>query len=388
MKNFVTHTDPVPWLIDCTLRDGEQAPGVVFSREDKLAIARALDAIGVQEIECGIPAMGEAECETMRAMARLSLSAQLTTWCRATVDDLEAAARCGIDSVHIAFPLSQIQLAAMHKPTDWPFDLLPRILHEAHRRFTRVSVGAQDASRTPMDRLCAFVHLAALHGAHRVRISDTVGQWNPLQIMRVFTQLQSEKGPLHLEFHGHNDLGMATANALMALQSGADCASVTVNGLGERAGNAALEQVAMALAYSVQKPSPIRTKALSELCTLVARASRRTLAEDHPIVGSAVFQHESGIHCSAQVQDQRSYELFPATSVGTAESEFVVGKHSGAASILHILARHNVAINQEIARRMLPLVRALATRQKRAICFEELFMIYQRNFARQAAHSA
>jgi homocitrate synthase NifV len=308
----------------------------------------------------------------------------MTAWCRADRQDLQAAARCGIRSVHIALPLSQIQLSAMNKDLCWPFELLPRLLEEAHAHFEFVSIGAQDASRVSMERLLGFLQLAAMYGAHRLRISDTVGQWNPLQTAAVFQRLARENCSLHLEFHGHNDLGMATANTVVALQAGADCASVTVNGLGERAGNAALEQVVAALEYSSHVRTQVRTENLSEICSQVARASGRTLPEDRPVTGSSAFLHESGIHCSAQVRDPRSYEPFPAASVGQIGMRFVAGKHSGSTSILTILAEHGVTADFEIARRMLPLVRSLATRRKRALRFEELFTIYQQQHTQAA----
>jgi len=154
--------------------------------------------------------------------------------------------------------------------------------------------------------------------------------------------------------------------------------------LGERAGNAALEQVVAALEYSSHVRTQVRTENLSEICSQVARASGRTLPEDRPVTGSSAFLHESGIHCSAQVRDPRSYEPFPAASVGQIGMRFVAGKHSGSTSILTILAEHGVTADFEIARRMLPLVRSLATRRKRALRFEELFTIYQQQHTQAA----
>ena len=367
------------WMADTTLRDGEQAPGVVFTACERLDIAADLARAGINEIEAGIPAMGKEARRDIKALLALNLPCTFTSWCRAVQKDVEQAARCRTPGVHISFPVSSILLKTFDKDEAWVLKSLISLVGYAKTCFDRVSVGAQDATRASREFLHKFAALAHEAGARRLRIADTVGLAGPLMVMDLISGLKEQVPGLCLEFHGHNDLGMATANAVTAVEAGADALSVTVNGLGERAGNTPLEEAAMALFEIGGDKGTIDMTRMTGLCRRVAKASGREIHPSKPIIGENVFCHESGIHCAGLLKHAAAYQLFRPEQVGQKESDFVIGYHSGSAGICHALEKQGISIHKALAQKLIPFVRQKAMERKSSLTPAELKELYLMN---------
>lgn len=327
-----------------------------------------LDKANIPEVEVGTPAIGAQEIDDIKTIVDSGFNFKTLAWCRACKADIDAAVKSGTQGVNISFPVSDIHLNAMGRDRQWVIDTMHEVVRYASSNFEYIAIGAQDASRADISFLIEFISEAILFKITRVRIADTVGILNPITTSDLFLIIKNIFPDVTFEFHAHNDLGMATANTLMALSTGAECCSVTVNGIGERAGNAALEEVVMALELSSSLHHNVQTSVFGELSQYVSKATGIQIPVNKPVVGSKSLSHESGIHTNILLKDRETYQIIKASHLGLKEQDFVFGKHSGKASLIAFLEQNNIKFqNNEYYNDILTKIKHSSNKLKRSL---------------------
>ncbi|CAB3289706.1 putative homocitrate synthase AksA [Methanocaldococcus lauensis] len=337
------------YIYDTTLRDGEQTPGVCFTKEQKLNIARKLDELGIKQIEAGFPIVSEREAEIVKAIANEGLNADILALCRTLKKDIDKAIDCDVDGIITFIATSPLHLKYKFngKSLDDILKMGVEAIEYAKEHGLFVAFSAEDATRTPIEDLIKVHRAAEESGADRVHIADTAGCATPQSMEFICKKLKENLKKAHIGVHCHNDFGFAVINSIYGLIGGAKAVSTTVNGIGERAGNAALEELIMALTVLYDVDLGLNLEVLPELCKMVEEYSGIKLPKNKPIVGELVFSHESGIHVDAVIENPLTYEPFLPEKIGI-KRNIVLGKHSGCRAVAYKLKLMGIEYDKDM----------------------------------------
>ena len=351
-------------IFDTTLRDGDQTPGVSFTPDQKLLIARQLDKLGVDTIEAGTPAASEGEREAVAAIARAGLKAEICGLARPIKEDVDATLGCGVDCVHVFISTSDLHLKHMLKMTrEQVLRRAVKWVEYAKDHSATVEFSAMDATRTDLEYLKQIYQATVEAGADRINVPDTVGVITPQGMSYLISQLKPViKVPISV--HCHDDLGLATANSIAAVEAGAEQVQVTVNGIGERAGNAPLEEVVMALRALYGAKLNIRARLLVETSDLLERLTGITVPPNKAIVGDNAFAHVSGIHAHGVLEFPGTYEAISPELVGH-HRRLALGKLTGRHSVERQLGNIGVRANKQQLAEITKRVKAVGDKGKR-----------------------
>lgn len=361
---------------DTTLRDGEQTAGIVFSISEKIKIAKMIDEIGADEIEAGIPVMGYTEKEAIKHINELGLKAKIVGWNRAKTDDIYASLDIGLKVVHVSIPVSQIHMKyKLKKDFKYVKTQLIKILRILHKEGVEYSVGGEDSSRADEETIIEIIKIAKEEGAYKYRYSDTVGILDPLKTFKKINKLTSLYRDMVIEIHTHNDFGMASANSVSALNAGAGSLSGSISGIGERAGNCALEEVVAYLNFIENKEIRFNLIRAKKLAEFIAKITKRAIPLSKPIFGKNIFHHEAGIHTDGILKNPINYEAFPPEYIG-AKRRLMIGKHSGSSIVKHELNKIGFQITNDEAGDILHIIKAKSDRLKRCLTHNEVKSIY------------
>ncbi len=366
LMQFINHKPEDIEICDVTLRDGEQTPGVVFTREEKIAIAEKLDSIGVEVIEAGFPVVSPAEAAIVKEIAHLGLDARVCCLSRAVAKDVDVALRCDVDFVSIFIATSDLHLKyKYHKTFEEAESCALDVLDYAKDHGLTVRFAAEDATRTDINVLKSIFKAAEDHGADYVSIADTVGILNP---STAFYLVKEIKKTIRTKvcIHCHNDLGMAVANTISGAEAGAFQLHTTVNGIGERCGNASLEEllVSLRVQYGIDRYD---VSQLTELSKLVEQYSGIPIPKIKPIVGANAFAHESGIHVAAVLENPMTYELFAPEMVG-GKREIIIGKHTGSKALKGVVEKMGYNLTHDQMCSLLDRVKKCSEAKKKVSC--------------------
>jgi len=369
----VAAMEHVRGLVDSTLREGSQAVGVAFTLEQKVALARDLVRVGIEEVEVGIATPLDRELPELIARCRGEAGVRrLGLWCPCRKEDLACALGLAPDVLSLSVPVSDLQIATkLHLGRAAVSGVVAKAIATARVAVEYVSLGLEDATRADPDFLREVIRIACAGGVNRIRIADTVGVATPSAIAALVRELR-RTFPVEVGVHMHNDFGMATANAIAALEAGAHWADVTVLGLGERAGNSRLEEVAGFLALRAGRRYGARR--LKELAGLAARCAGRAIAPQHPIVGSEIFACETGLHLSGLARDPKTYEPYAPELVG-ARRKLIYGEKVGRRGVAERLRQLGVRCQEGGLAGLARSFRLQCRRLGRPLCDREVLQL-------------
>ncbi len=371
-------------VCDTTLRDGEQTCGVAFQVEEKVKIAQLLDEMGVDVIDAGFPASSQADQDAVRGIAALGLRARVVAFCRPNRTEIDLARACGANAIYTFVPTSDVHMRVKFGGTDSAVRERLKAEMADGIKYAKglgmyVGCGSEDATRTPYDYLEEVLVLAQESGADLVGVADTVGSTTPDDFRTLISRLRSQIG-VTLSLHCHNDFGLATANTVAGILGGADEVQCTVNGIGERAGNASLEEVTVALTQLYGFETNVDLSRLKPMSDLIAGLSGIEVSPMKPIVGGNAFSHESGLHVSSVMKDSTAYEPLRPELVGHTR-RIVMGKHSGKGIIAHVLDAHGLAYDDEVLAAVLLDVKAASVLTKSSVTEAQVIEIHRERTA-------